>query len=100
MTDIPTIAAGLTKAAIIAAAISLTACQQAPENRVDGSLRIALAQRCIDTLPVGPSSVKYNDWDEVVMQCDTNAYYQARGCIGQEAACWAQVREYLKEQER
>lgn len=46
---------------------------------VDQCLRIKLAQQCMKELPKGPQYVgTSNDWDEVVKQCDNNAYYQSR----------------------
>lgn len=46
---------------------------------VDQCLRIKLAQQCMKELPKGPQYVgTSNDWDEVVQQCDNNAYYQSK----------------------
>jgi hypothetical protein len=28
-------------------------------------------------LPAGPQATKYNDWDEVVGECESVAYYQS-----------------------
>lgn len=32
---------------------------------------------CLRTAPAGPQSTKYNDWDEVVEACGSEAYYIA-----------------------
>jgi hypothetical protein len=41
-------------------------------------LRVELFQQCMKNLPAGPNATMYNDWDEVVSQCETAAYYQAK----------------------
>lgn len=52
--------------------------QQSLSDKVhDQCLRIQLAQKCLESLPAGPVETKYNDWDEVVKQCDDNAMYQS-----------------------
>lgn len=73
------------KYAIIIAALLLSACSEegVAHNHgndvvTDQCLRAKLAQQCMKDLPKGPMAPKYNDWDEVVNQCDTNAMYQSR----------------------
>jgi uncharacterized protein YcfL len=44
----------------------------------DQCLRIQLAQQCMVNLPAGPISTHYNDWDEVVYECDRRAESQSR----------------------
>ena len=83
MTERPRIIPGLL------ALLLLAGCDGASiEPKQDGALRIALTERCMKNLPAGPVSTQYNDWDEVVSQCDDNAYYETNSCIGQEAQCW------------
>lgn len=43
----------------------------------DQCLRRDLFQQCLQSLPAGPSSTKYNDWDEVVEQCEQSAWMQS-----------------------
>ena len=70
------------KIVIIAALLALSACKDepTPEDDLRGVLRVTLNQRCIDTLPRGPVSTHYNDWDEVVAACSEQAYYMSNAC--------------------
>lgn len=43
----------------------------------DQCLRREIFQQCMKALPAGPQATKYNDWDEVVSQCESAAYYQS-----------------------
>jgi hypothetical protein len=43
----------------------------------DQCQRRELFLACMKALPAGPQSTHYNDWDEVVKQCDSAAYYQS-----------------------
>lgn len=57
----------------------LASCEDSPRDLItDQCLRVALFQQCIHNLPAGPSTTKYNDWDEVVKACDQVAYYQSK----------------------
>lgn len=40
----------------------------------DQCLRARLFEQCLKALPAGPQATKYNDWDEVVHQCELAAY--------------------------
>ena len=42
------------------------------------ALRIELFEKCMQLLPDGPQTTKYNDWAEVVEECSTQAYYMSR----------------------
>ena len=44
---------------------------------VDQCLRQQLFKECMECLPAGPQSTKYNDWAEVVNECRTTAYYHS-----------------------
>lgn len=70
-------------ATIVVAAALLSGCEEAPlpETAVDQGRRVELFQQCLEALPAGPVSTKYNDWDEVVDSCESAAYYQARRCV-------------------
>jgi hypothetical protein len=53
----------------------------APEKwETDQKLRREIFKECMKLLPAGPQETKYNDWDEVVAECDNVAYYQSRYC--------------------
>ncbi len=43
----------------------------------DQCLRREIFQQCMKALPAGPQATKYNDWDEVVGECESVAYYQS-----------------------
>ena len=43
----------------------------------DQCLRAQIFQSCLRALPAGPASTKYNDWDEVVEQCEDAASMQS-----------------------
>ena len=77
--------------ALVLIVVLLAGCGGKPPE-ADGALRIALSRDCVANLPEGPKATHYNDWDEAVEQCDTNAYYQTNACIGQEAKCWEQIK--------
>ena len=68
----------MSRFALILAAAALAGCE-APEviTGPDQCLRADLFKQCMTTLPAGPQSTKYNDWDEVVAQCQNAAYYQS-----------------------
>jgi len=44
---------------------------------VDQCMRIELFNSCMKRLPAGPQSTKYNDWDEVVNQCNRVSLQQS-----------------------
>lgn len=86
----------MSKATIaLCAAIALSGCnkKEVGDTAASGPLRIALARDCMAHLPAGPVQTHYNDWAEVVAECDTIAWYQTNQCKGHEAACLAQVKE-------
>ena len=44
-----------------------------PAYGYDQCLRREILKECMANLPAGPVSTKYNDWDEVVSECGTQA---------------------------
>jgi hypothetical protein len=72
----------------------LTACDNGtvnvPPDKVvvtDQCLQREIFKECLNTVPAGPLATKYNDWDEVVVECRRSAYYMAqrqRGVIKEE----------------
>lgn len=73
----------LTTAVIILSTIVLSACGDItnPKWQTDQLMRQKLFKECMALLPAGPQSTKYNDWDEVVDQCDDIARWQSRFCV-------------------
>ncbi len=64
---------------ILLLTVALAGCGDRPKDIVtDQCLRIQLAQQCMSNLPAGPTATKYNDWAEVVEQCDRNSWSQSR----------------------
>lgn len=64
-------------ATLILAAILLVGCQSNELSVVDQCMRREIFQQCMKALPAGPQTTKYNDWGEVVSQCESVAYYQS-----------------------
>jgi hypothetical protein len=54
---------------------------EAPVYHEDPKLRQEIFFKCMQSLPAGPQSTKYNDWDEVVSECGSQAYYLAKSCV-------------------
>lgn len=55
----------------------------AEQSSNDQCLRAELFQACMRSLPAGPTSTRYNDWDEVVSQCESVAYLQSKRLVSQ-----------------
>lgn len=55
----------------------LTGCQEG-EWRVNQELRAKLFQQCLQLVPKGPDNTKYNDWAEVIGECEDAAYFQSQ----------------------
>ena len=73
----------------VAALLVLSGCM--PEKQVAGwcinqEKRIERFDECLKLLPYGPDTTVYNDWAEVVSECDDISYAQAKvwrpeGCV-------------------
>lgn len=64
---------------VLALVFLLGGCGKKPDDYVDDQcLRIQLAQQCMANLPAGPVATHYNDWAEVVRECDRLADAQSR----------------------
>lgn len=63
-----------------------TACTIGPERQyyVDQTKRAELFQMCLKAVPAGPQSTHYNDWSEVVANCDGFAYRTSLKCVGKD----------------
>lgn len=69
------------KIKMLAVLLALAGCQDAsvPIGSVpDQCLRREIFKECMAALPAGPVATKYNDWDDVVKECESAAYYQSR----------------------
>ena len=55
----------------------LAGCSDFESPSPDQCLRAEIFKSCMGSLPEGPKSTQYNDWDEVVGSCETTAYYQS-----------------------
>jgi hypothetical protein len=64
---------------ILLAITALTGCEQVQEPRVmrDQCMRQQIFLQCMAALPAGPQTTMYNDWDEVVSECESAAAYQS-----------------------
>lgn len=66
---------------IFSLAVALSGCKDSPpveQRTADQCLRAELFQSCMASLPAGPVSTQYNDWDEVVEACDHTSYTQSK----------------------
>jgi hypothetical protein len=65
--------------AIITALLLLTGCDSPiSSNGPNQCMRQKLFKECLELLPIGPRTVSNsNDWDEVVSECGSQAYYQS-----------------------
>jgi hypothetical protein len=66
-------------AAIVLISLLVAGCENGPLERsgYDQCMRAKLFKECMAILPTGPSETKYNDWDEVVSGCGSQALYQS-----------------------
>jgi hypothetical protein len=62
------------KVALISISLLLCGCEY---PKADQCLRREIFQTCMHSLPAGPQSTQYNDWDEVVEACASTAYHQS-----------------------
>jgi hypothetical protein len=69
------------KAILICLSAGLLGCGDIPRYETDQALRRTIFMECLKAVPPGPQSTKYNDWDEVISECSSVAYYQAQVCV-------------------
>ena len=79
---------------ILMLAVTLSACDNGTINVLpdkvvitDQCLRREIFKECLTVVPPGPLAAKYNDWDEVIIECRHSAYYMSqrqRGIIKEE----------------
>ena len=65
------------RAAFAMSLLLLAGCGEYATPEPDQCLRAELFKSCMASLPAGPQATKYNDWDEVVSACGSQAYYQS-----------------------
>jgi hypothetical protein len=70
------------KKLILLTILLLAACSKDDKPFIDERvanqcLRRELFNECMKILPAGPVATKYNDWDEVVAECGSQAYYMS-----------------------
>ena len=79
------------KLLVIMIVLLLSACGDKPvmqnSHALDQCMRTVLFQQCMKLLPAGPMATKYNDWDEVVSECNSTARSQS-----------IRKREYIKQE--
>lgn len=65
---------------ILIALLTVAGCTPDSDDAVQArkALRIELFEKCMQLLPDGPQTTKYNDWAEVVGECGNQAYYMSR----------------------
>jgi hypothetical protein len=64
-------------AAIPLLLLAFAACDSRQLTQPDQCLRARLFKECLAAVPTGPTHVKYNDWEEIVSTCGSQAYYQS-----------------------
>lgn len=63
--------------------VFMTACRafEVSEYKTDSVLERELFFECMRALPTGPKQTKYNDWDEVVIECRRTAHQFSTECV-------------------
>lgn len=76
----------MTKKALISIAVLAVGCgpgQKLEPVGLDQCMRREIFFECLRAVPPGPSSTQYNDWSEVVDECDSAALYQSKRPLSQ-----------------
>lgn len=84
-------------ALLLVALTTLSACDpgiRPAEWVTDKSKQQSLFLKCMSILPAGPETTKYNDWDEVVSECNRISFYQAKYCVAR-CPAGAQTQPYI-----
>ena len=66
-------------ASILTLALLLIGCKvdDSDYGMPDQALRRQIFKECLAAIPKGPERTVYNDWAEVVSECESAAYYQS-----------------------
>jgi hypothetical protein len=67
----------LTKLTLLTLLPLITSCEKKDRTMHDMCLQRKIFKECMDSLPAGPTTAHYNDWDEVVKECGTIAYHHS-----------------------
>jgi hypothetical protein len=65
----------LKKLTLLTSLLLITSCEKKDKTMQDMCLQREIFKECMESLPAGPTSTKYNDWDEVVIECRKVAYH-------------------------
>jgi hypothetical protein len=68
----------LTKLTLLTSLLLITSCEKKDRTMHDMCLQREIFKECMESLPAGPTSTKYNDWDEVVIECRKVAYHYSK----------------------
>lgn len=60
-----------------ALSLSLYGCDNVPISGIDQCIRAQLFKECLEKVPNGPDVVNFNDWSEVVSECESASQYQS-----------------------
>ena len=61
----------------LALSLFLYGCDNVPSNGIDQCLRAQLFKECLEKVPKGPDVVNFNDWRNVVSECESASQYQS-----------------------
>jgi hypothetical protein len=62
---------------LLCAVLFVAGCDEVKGPVVNQEIRERLFFQCLERIPKGPEQTKYNDWDDVVRECGTQAYYMS-----------------------
>ena len=71
------------KLTLLTSLLLITSCEIVDSTKIvdrtmpDKCLQREIFKECMESLPAGPASTHYNDWDEVVSQCREVAFYHS-----------------------
>ena len=68
----------LTKLTLLTSLLLITSCKKEDRAIHDMCLQREIFKECLESLPAGPISTHYNDWDEVVKECRKTAYSNSK----------------------
>ena len=68
----------LTKLTLLTSLLLITSCKKEDRAIQDMCLQREIFKECLESLPAGPISTHYNDWDEVVKECRKTAYSNSK----------------------
>jgi hypothetical protein len=52
-----------------------------PHYESDNQEKQAFFFKCLQELPAGPETTKYNDWNEIVSECAQQAAWMTQKCV-------------------